>query len=65
MVLSLRMPGATRAMRIASLLQALTKGKGRYTKNSIFEYTNPELIEPSKRLNRGVAIWVVASASQS
>ena len=27
----------------------------------MFEYTNPELIEPSKRLNRGVAI-AVASA---
>src|SRR6516162_7387545 len=30
-------------------------------KNSIFEYTNLELIEPSKRLNRGVAISVASA----
>jgi hypothetical protein len=44
-VLSLRVPGAARAERIASLLQALTKQKDDTLKKSIFEYTNPEAID--------------------
>jgi len=32
-------------------------------KNSIFEYTNPELVEPSKRLKCGVAIAVASALS--
>ena len=60
----MRVPGAPRAKRIASLLQALTKQKDDTLKKSIFEYTNSEVVEPNKRLNRGVAISVVA-ASQS
>jgi hypothetical protein len=49
MVLSLRVPGAARARRIASLLQALTKQNDNTLKKSIFEYTNSESIDVESR----------------
>jgi hypothetical protein len=65
MVLSSRVPGAARARRIASLLQALTKAKEDTLKNRIFEYTNPKLIQPGKRLSRGVAISVASALASA
>ena len=61
MILSLRMPGASAPGASLPSCRRLQKQKDDTLKNSIVEYTNPELIEPSKRLNRGVAI-AVASA---
>jgi len=51
MVLSLRVPGARAPSASLPSCRRLQKQKDDTLKKSIFEYTNPELIEPSKRLN--------------
>ena len=61
MALAPHVPGATRdqAHRFppaGAYKATLTKQKDDTLKNSTFEYTNPKLMEPSKRSNRGVAI---------